>query len=221
MTDTAIRYVVNTSQPFDPSSPYALVRYTGRHAGQYGIRHSASGLIARFGIDSRDMVVNAFARFREGTRPLYFTEDGEHELDTLLYTGVDWSPDPADEGEPHRAAQAQALAAMRRREAEAVSRAETAERARAAAQSSYSQLRERVAALNTALNEQAEEREWCSEFEEFVEEFPDLLSVETKTVTVTLELELSRTDETDAYSVAAKLYEFSTSQLVDVIQSVD
>lgn len=122
---------------------------------------------------------------------------------------VDWAT--ADEGEPHRDAQAAALATMRRREAEALAQAAslteqlvTRTEERDAQQRQYATLRGRVGDIADRLLEQAEERDWCSEYDAFVTDngFEDLLHVRAKSghvhVTITLNVDV---DDTGDYSI--------------------
>lgn len=125
--------------------------------------------------------------------------------------------DVADGG---RAAQASAIATMRRREASALRAQETAIAQRDAVQRELSALRERVMLLNDDLNEQAVERDWCSEFEDFVGRFPDLLSVATQEVTVTLTLSLGRGASTDYHSIADHIYDLDRGDLRSLISDV-
>lgn len=155
----------------------------------------------------------------------HWTDAYRRVLDLVPLDSTEEAEAPEDTS---REGQARAIATMRRRVAEAEERAATAERQREYAQSSYaavanqySHLQQRVEQLNDDLNEQAVEREWCGEFEDFVERFSDILSVKTTTYTVTLEIEVKRGTGSDAYSVADEIYEFDRSALVNAIQSVD
>lgn len=135
-----------------------------------------------------------------------------------------WTPDPDAEAEPlpeGREAQAQAIMVMRRREHEARQRAEQEARKAESAIASLNRLQARVEELSDALNEQAEERDWCSEFEEFASNFTDLITVKSKTYRITIEVTAGRGSDWGDYEVADHLYELDRTSLRDAIVSVD
>lgn len=102
-----------------------------------------------------------------------------------------------------RTAQARALAAMRRREAELQAQLDALTAQRDAAQANLSRLYSRVGDIADKLLEQAEEREWCSEYDAFVTDngFEDLLHVRAKAghvhVTVTLSIDVDDISDYD------------------------
>lgn len=97
---------------------------------------------------------------------------------------------PAPEPEPEtRQAQARAIAVMRRREQEARA---TAERV----QAQYTRLQTRVNSLMSDLLQEAEERDWCEEYDRFAEQYEDIgmriREIESD-VTVNVTLSFTRT----------------------------
>ena len=216
MTDTTTtapvaEFAPYTSRPFDATSAYTLAM-SGE--APCGIRHERSELVAYFGANSADYFQRQFEAFQRDERSLYWTPRGDLTSGETLY---DPAPVEVPEG---REAQAAAIMAMRRREADALVRAERAERIAASRQEELNRLRTRVGELNTALNEQAIERDWCSEFDQFVERFSDLLSVEERDVTVTLTVSVRRGDS-DQQAIANQLYDMGRDDLYYAIQSVD
>lgn len=125
----------------------------------------------------------------------------------------DWTftPDaPAEEApaEPEtREAQAQALAAMRRREAAAIERADRFENFYRSAQSVANDRQDELQKLWDALKEQAIERDWCSEFEQFVSDNggDDYVQL-SKTVNVTVQVEVNWRDADSESELADHIY---------------
>lgn len=214
---------------------YSLVTYREGESECIGIRDEANDAIAKFGNASNEpIVLERWAQFVRGDwGTLYWTERTDAEYPELVLTrrglsddgtieseavaDVDWQT--ATEAETvatapaERRAQANALMAMRRREAEANARVEaiTAERDRIREAFTTMQRanREELQQLWDNLAEQAEERDWCGEFEEFVannggEEYISLESEYEVTLRVTVPKRAGRADESD---IAEAIYE--------------
>lgn len=119
---------------------------------------------------------------------------------------VDWAT--AEEAVPEtREAQAAALAAMRRRESDALAELERYKGYYNGALATSQEHEQKLRRLWEALKEQAVERDWCSEFEEFVnandgEQYVEL----SKTVSVTLEIEVNWRDTDDESELASAIY---------------
>lgn len=100
------------------------------------------------------------------------------------------APEPAPEPEPEtRQAQARAIAVMRRREQEARA---TTERV----QAQYTRLQTRVNSLMSDLLQEAEERDWCDEYDRFAEQYEDIgmrIRETESDVTVNVTLSFTRT----------------------------
>lgn len=134
-----------------------------------------------------------------------------------------FTPDVVIVTEPEtREAQAQALAVMRRREAAAIERADQFENFYRAAQSVANDHRDELQKLWDALKEQAIERDWCSEFEQFVEDNGGSDYVElSKTVAVTLNVEVSWRDADSESELADHIYNMPRWDVENAIENYE
>lgn len=209
---------------------YSLVTYRrGESETCLGIRDEANDAIAKFGLADETVVLERWVQFARGDwGTFYWTERTDADYPGLVLTRRALSPDglaeseavadvdwqTATEAEPQgRRAQANALMAMRRREAEALARVETLTTERDRTREAYASLqrthREELQQLWDRLAEQAEERDWCGEFEKFVannggEEYISLESEYEVTLRVTVPKRAGRADSSD---IAEAIYE--------------
>ena len=148
-------------------------------------------------------------------------ENGGHWRAPLTWESpdVDWAT--AEEApDTSREAQAQALAAMRQREASALAELERYKGYYHGALAQAEAHEQELRALWNALKEQAVERDWCSEFEEFVNDNGGENYVElTRDVTVTLDITVSWRDSDDEDAIADKLYDMAKWDLKGSITS--
>lgn len=192
---------------------------------QYGIRDKANGNVAFFGSDA-DWCQTTFDRLKNGTQTALTWRTADELGNPFVYevldsTDVDWAtatdPAPAED----RTAQGRALAAMRRREAELTAQVATLTQQRDANATVATNLRSDLQRVWQGLSEQADEREWCSEFDEFHANYGgDAYITLEKEVEVTLRLTLGRTEGTDEYSIADKLYDMSSYDLRQAIGDI-
>jgi hypothetical protein len=188
------------SRTFDPALPYDLVRM---QSGGLAIRSDAyeSDAYAAFGsLPTAAGIRTRFAEWRRNGSTLYFRdpEPGED----VTYLDAMYRPEPAPES-ADRTAQHAAIVAMRGREAAALAQAQAQTERAERSEQAHQRLLNRVAELGQALREEAESRDWCEEYDRFVENFSDLglMPLEREqdvTFTVTISFSGSVTAPSDA-----------------------
>lgn len=158
-----------------------LVEYTREGHDGWGLRRSDDAAIATFGAmrgysdrERAEYLEDAARRFRDSGGMLGWTETSDPDYPVVKVADVDWAT--ATDAAPDRTAQGTALATMRRREADALAnataateRAERAERRVTEALAQRNAETDKLRQLWAALAEQADERQWCGEFEQFYE----------------------------------------------------
>jgi hypothetical protein len=175
---------MSTSRQYNGAVSWDLVSYAYGLTGRgYAIRSDAfeEDAYAFFGSASVEVVEARFHEWQAGRwGNLNFNDpDGHGEMiyvkalhrpgTTEPLAGEPLADDPLD-----RSAQHDAIMAMRRRESEARERAEREGRRADALQRELAQLRERLGQFAEALADEAERRDWCEEYDNFIEGWEDL-----------------------------------------------